>query len=176
MAWKYSDILIWPNWWPGVTRIEMLSSYNPISGFQGGTVRHTAVTKMKKIWHGLCHYSSYTLWPICEQLLKRVRKTLLLLQKIQQEIFVFILFCLNIFQTIFPASNTYFCICKINFFQNLPLHWVSASRASTRNYRTVKDLVKIPSEMTKRFIAHKNYLKMFHLTTKWYKDRELTHD
>ena len=25
----------------GVTRIEVLSSYNPIPGFQGGTLRHT---------------------------------------------------------------------------------------------------------------------------------------
>ena len=54
-----------PNWWHGVTRIDVMSSYNPIPGFQGGgTVRHTAVTKIEKIWHGFGHYSSYTLWPI----------------------------------------------------------------------------------------------------------------
>ena len=28
--------------------IEVLSSYNPISGFQEGTIRHTAVTKVEK--------------------------------------------------------------------------------------------------------------------------------
>ena len=49
IVWKYSDIWIWPNWWPGVTRIEVLSSYNSIPGFPGGTVRHTAVTKMEKL-------------------------------------------------------------------------------------------------------------------------------
>ena len=65
IAWKYSNDWIWPNWWPGVTRIEVLSSYNPIPGFQEGTVRHTAVTNIEKIWHGLGHYSSYTLGPIC---------------------------------------------------------------------------------------------------------------
>ena len=64
ISWKQSDILIWPNWWPGVTRIEVLSSYKPVTGFQGGTVGQTAVTKMEKIRHGFCHYSSYTFCPI----------------------------------------------------------------------------------------------------------------
>ena len=59
-AWKYNDILIWPNCWPGVTRIEVLSSYKPVSGFQVGTVGQTAVTKIEKIKNGFCHYSSYT--------------------------------------------------------------------------------------------------------------------
>ena len=62
---NYGDIWIWPNWWPGVTRIEVLASYNPIPGFQGGTVRHTTVTKMEKIRHGFGHYSSYTFYSIC---------------------------------------------------------------------------------------------------------------
>ena len=56
--WKLSDNCIWPNWWPGVTRIKVLSSYNPVQRFKRGTVRHTAVTKKKKIWHGFGHYSS----------------------------------------------------------------------------------------------------------------------
>ena len=33
-------------------------------GFQGGTVGQTAVTKMAKIRHGFCHYSSHTFCPI----------------------------------------------------------------------------------------------------------------
>ena len=43
--------------------MEVLSSSNPVPGFQGGTVRHTAVTKMEKIVHGFGHYSSYTFIP-----------------------------------------------------------------------------------------------------------------
>ena len=31
-----------------MTRIEVLSSYKPVPGFQGGTVGQTAVTKMEK--------------------------------------------------------------------------------------------------------------------------------
>ena len=31
-----------------MTRIEVLSSYNPITGFQGSTVRNTSVTKIEK--------------------------------------------------------------------------------------------------------------------------------
>ena len=65
-SWKYGDIWSWPNWWPGVTRIEVLPSYNPIPGFQVGTVRLT-VTKTEKIRHGSCNYSSYTLWSIWAQ-------------------------------------------------------------------------------------------------------------
>ena len=42
----------------------MLSRNNPIPGVHKGTVRHTEVTKIEKLWHGLGHYSSYTLWPI----------------------------------------------------------------------------------------------------------------
>ena len=37
--------------------------YKPVQGFQGGTVGQTAVTKMEKIRHGFCHYSSYTFFP-----------------------------------------------------------------------------------------------------------------
>ena len=47
--------------------MEVLFSYNPIPGFQEGTVRHTTVTRIEKIWRGLGHYSSYTIWPICLQ-------------------------------------------------------------------------------------------------------------
>ena len=47
-------------------RIEMLSSYKPVPGFQGGTVGQTAVTKIEKIRHGLGHYSFNTFCPICE--------------------------------------------------------------------------------------------------------------
>ena len=32
-----------------MTRIEVLSSYKPVPGFQGGTVGQTPVTKMEKI-------------------------------------------------------------------------------------------------------------------------------
>ena len=39
-----------------MTRIEMLSSYNPIPGFQGGTVRNTSVTKIEKKGHHIGHY------------------------------------------------------------------------------------------------------------------------
>ena len=60
-------ILNWPNWWPGVTRMEVLSCTYPVPGFQGGTVRHTAVTKMEKIRHGFGHYYSYTFYPICDK-------------------------------------------------------------------------------------------------------------
>jgi hypothetical protein len=35
--------------------MEVLSSSNPVPGFQGGTVRHTAVTKIEKIRHGFGH-------------------------------------------------------------------------------------------------------------------------
>ena len=35
----------------GVTCIEVLSSYNQIPGFQGGTLRHTLVTKTEKKGH-----------------------------------------------------------------------------------------------------------------------------
>ena len=41
IAWKLSDTWNCPNWWPGVTCIEVLSSSNPVPGFQGGTVRDT---------------------------------------------------------------------------------------------------------------------------------------
>jgi hypothetical protein len=44
--------------------MEVVSSSNPVPGFQGGTVRHTAVTKMKKKRHGFGHYSSYTFYLI----------------------------------------------------------------------------------------------------------------
>ena len=47
-----------------MTRLEVLSSCNPVPGFQGGAVRHTTVTKMEKIGHGFGHYSSYTFYPI----------------------------------------------------------------------------------------------------------------
>ena len=59
-----SCVLIpWPNWWPGVTRMEVLSSYKLVQGFQGGTVRHTTVEKIEKIRHGFGHYSSYKFYP-----------------------------------------------------------------------------------------------------------------
>ena len=48
-----------------MTRIEVLSSYKPVPGFQGGTVGQTAVTKIEKIRHGFGHYSFYTFCPIC---------------------------------------------------------------------------------------------------------------
>ena len=44
--------------------MQVLSSTKPVRGFQGGTVRHTTVTKMEKIRHGFGHYSSYTFYPI----------------------------------------------------------------------------------------------------------------
>ena len=44
--------------------MEVLSSSKPVPGFQGGTVRHTTVTKMGEIRHGFGHYSSYTFYPI----------------------------------------------------------------------------------------------------------------
>ena len=44
--------------------MEVLSSSKPVPGFQGGTVRHTKVTKMEKIRLGFGHYSSYTFHPI----------------------------------------------------------------------------------------------------------------
>ena len=47
-----------------MTHIEVLSSYKPVPGFQGGTVGQTAVTKIEKIRHGFGHYSSYTFCPI----------------------------------------------------------------------------------------------------------------
>ena len=53
---KSWDIWIWPNWWPVVTRIEVLPSYNPIPGFQEGTVRHTLVTKTEKKGHQISHF------------------------------------------------------------------------------------------------------------------------
>ena len=56
--WKHSDILIWPNWWPGVTSIEVLSSYQPVPGFQGGTVSHTSVTKMEKKGHQISYITN----------------------------------------------------------------------------------------------------------------------
>ena len=34
-----------------MTRIEVLSSYNTITGFQGSTVRNTSVTKIEKKGH-----------------------------------------------------------------------------------------------------------------------------
>ena len=34
------------------------SSYNPIPGFQGGTVRHTLVTETEKKGHQIGHYFS----------------------------------------------------------------------------------------------------------------------
>ena len=49
--------------------MEVLSSSNPVPGFQGGTVRHTAVTNMEKIRYGFGHCSSYTFDPICVALL-----------------------------------------------------------------------------------------------------------
>ena len=54
----YAYILILPNWGSWVTRIEVLSSYNPIPGLQGGTVRHTSVTNMEKKGHQIGHYFS----------------------------------------------------------------------------------------------------------------------
>ena len=44
-SWKYSDIWIWPNWRSGMTRIEVLSSYNPIPGKHS---KKTSVTKIEK--------------------------------------------------------------------------------------------------------------------------------
>ena len=44
--------------------MRVLSSSNPVLGFQGGTVKHTAVTKMERISHGFGHYSSYKFYPI----------------------------------------------------------------------------------------------------------------
>ena len=44
--------------------MEVLSSSKPVPGFQGGTVRHTTVTKMEKIRHGFGHFSSYTFYTI----------------------------------------------------------------------------------------------------------------
>ena len=52
-----------------MTRIEGLSCFNSIPGFQGGTVMHTTVTKMEKKIHGFGHYSSYTFYPIWTNLL-----------------------------------------------------------------------------------------------------------
>jgi hypothetical protein len=50
---RYLDLAKLMTW---VTRIEVLSSYNPIPGFQGGTVRHTLVKKTEKKGHQIGHY------------------------------------------------------------------------------------------------------------------------
>ena len=41
-----------------MTRIEVLSSYNPIPGFQRSTVRNTSVIKIEKKGHQIGHYFS----------------------------------------------------------------------------------------------------------------------
>ena len=41
-----------------MTRIEVLSSYNPIPGFQRSTAKNTSVTKIKKKGHQISHYFS----------------------------------------------------------------------------------------------------------------------
>ena len=40
--------MVWEQRRLGVTRIDVLSSYNPILGFQGGPVRHTTVKGLRK--------------------------------------------------------------------------------------------------------------------------------
>ena len=46
-------------------KLELQNNKNNIfNNIQGGTVRHTTVTKMEKIRHGFGHYSSYIFYPI----------------------------------------------------------------------------------------------------------------
>ena len=60
-----------------MTRIEVLSSYKPVPGFQRGTVGHTKVTKIEKIDMDLVtilptHFVPYVHSYVCFLVLKNV--------------------------------------------------------------------------------------------------------